>query len=131
MATVRGRRLVTVLVTVGLTPVGLPPAGSDAANAELREVVVKPREPRPDVFFLAGRVQPDYERSAAILQRRNCGDCAWFAFERFRTDAHSRFRLRVPDPETGEKLVCYRVKVAASKSFSKSYSETICIGPIA
>ncbi|MGI8646564.1 MAG: hypothetical protein ACR2JD_09640 [Nocardioides sp.] len=125
----RGRWLVTVLVTGCLIPVGLPPAVS--ATAEPREVIVKPREPRPDVFFLAGGVKPDYRTKAAILQRRNCGGCAWFAHDRFRTDQRSRFRLPVPDLKPGEKLVCYRVKVAGSAGFSKAYSEVNCIGPTA
>ena len=102
-----------------------------AAPAESREVIVQPREPRPDVFFLAGRVKPGYERKPAILQRRNCGGCAWFGFEHFRTDGHSRFKRPVPDLRVGEKKVCYRIKVPASKGFSTAYSEASCLGPIA
>jgi hypothetical protein len=93
-------------------------------------VIVKPREPRPDVFVLAGRVVPAYEKKPAILQRRNCGSCSWFAFERLRTDADSRFRLPVPDLEPGRKKVCYRVKVPASKGFRKALSDVHCIGAI-
>ena len=78
------------------------PAPAPGAPAETREVIVQPREPRPDVFFLAGRVKPGYERKPAILQRRNCGSCAWFGFEHFRTDGNSRFKRPVPDLRAGE-----------------------------
>jgi hypothetical protein len=122
-------RLAVVLVTVLVTALAAPAPAVFAA--ESREVIVKPREPRPDVFLLAGRVRPAYEKKPAILQRRNCGSCSWFAFDRFRTDADSRFRLLVPDLEPGRKKVCHRVKVPASKGFSRSFSEVHCIGPIA
>ena len=115
---------------MSLVVIGLLTTAAGATGAETREVIVKPREPRPDVFVLAGRVRPAYEKRPAILQRRNCGSCSWFAFERFRTDADSRFRLSVPDLEPGRKKVCYRVKVPASKGFSRSFSEVHCIGPI-
>ena len=101
MAAVRGRRwLVAVLLGVVAAAAPVPALG---APAETREVIVKPREPRPDVFFLAGRVKPGYERKPAILQRRNCGGCAWFGFEHFRTDGHSRFKRPVPDLRAGER----------------------------
>lgn len=111
-------------------PAALTPAAS-AAPAETREVLVKPREPRPDVFFLTGRVRPDYARKPAILQRRNCADCAWFAFERFRTDAHSRFKRPIPDLEADRTKVCYRVKVPGGRGFKSALSESNCLGPIA
>jgi hypothetical protein len=117
-------RLALVLVAVLVATAG------PAAGAETREVIAKPREPRPDVFFLAGRVRPAYERRPAILQRRNCGGCVWFAFDRFRTDGESRFRRPVPDLKPGQKKVCYRVKVPGSKGFEKALSETHCIGAV-
>lgn len=117
-----------VLLAGGLVVVVTPPV--QGAPAETREVVVKPREPRPDVFYLAGRVRPDYALKPAVLQRRNCGDCSWFAFERFRTDARSRFRLSVPDLEPGRSKVCYRVRVPGGKGFEEAVSETNCLGPV-
>ena len=102
-------------------------------------VVVTPKEPRPDVFVLKGHVlsadgQPSqsgaYARSRAILQRRNCGSCTWFAFERFETDRYSRFKLRVPDLELDEKKVCYRVKVPRSADVKRALSGRHCIAPI-
>jgi len=128
MAVVRGRRW---LVAVLLGVVAAAPVQALGAPAETREVIVKPREPRPDVFFLAGRVKPGYERKPAILQRRNCGSCAWFGFEDFRTDGNSRFKRPVPDLRAGQRKVCYRIKVPASQGFATAYSETSCLGPIA
>jgi hypothetical protein len=128
LATLALSVLLSVLLSGGMA--GTLAAADTASRAETREVIVKPREPRPDVFVLAGRVRPAYEKKPAILQRRNCASCSWFAFERFRTDADSRFRRSVPDLEPGRKKVCYRVKVPASKGFARSVSEVHCIGAI-
>jgi len=116
-------------VLLGVGPVGFS-APALGGPVETREVVVSPREPRPDVFFLAGLVRPDYARGPAILQRRNCVGCAWFGFERFRTDARSRFKRSVPDLESGRTRVCYRVKVPGGRGFAPAYSETNCLGPL-
>jgi hypothetical protein len=114
------------------------PAAMATDRLEL-SVVVTPKEPHPDVFVLKGQVlsadgQPSqsgaYARSGAILQRRNCGSCTWFAFERFETDRDSRFRLRVPDLALGEKKVCYRIKVPRSADVKRALSEHHCITPI-
>ena len=110
-------------------PAALTPT-TQAATAETREVVVTPREPRPDVFFLAGRVRPDYAKKPAILQRRNCADCTWFAFERFRTDARSRFKRSIPDLEPDRTKVCYRVKVPGGRGFEAAFSDANCLGAI-
>ena len=102
-------------------------------------VVVTPKEPRPDVFVLKGQVlsadgQPSqsgaYAKSDAILQRRNCGSCKWFAFERFETDRDSRFKLPVPDLGVDGKKVCYRVKVPRSAEVRRALSPHHCIAPI-
>jgi hypothetical protein len=128
MAAMRGPGwLVAVLLAVVAAAAPIPTA---ASPAETREVIVKPREPRPDVFFLAGRVKPGYERKPGILQRRNCGGCAWFGYDHFRTDGRSRFKRPVPDLEPGDKKVCYRIKVPASNGFATAFSETSCLGPI-
>ena len=113
---------------VGLSTVLAPQAA--AATAEDRAVIAKPQEPRPDVFFLAGRVRPDYRKKPVVLQRRNCPDCSWFAAERFRTDGDSRSRASVADSKEGEKKVCYRVKVPSSMRFRTSVSEVDCGGPL-
>ena len=118
-----------VLLAAGPVVVVTPPAQGAAAGT--REVVVKPREPRPDVFYLVGRVRPDYALKPAVLQRRNCGDCSWFAFERFHTDERSRFKRLVPDLEPGRTKVCYRVKVPGGRGFEAAVSESNCIGPVA
>jgi hypothetical protein len=128
-ATLVRAALLSVLRSAGMA--GTLAAAAAARGAETREVIVKPREPRPGVFVLAGRVRPAYEKKPAILQRRNCGGCLWFAFERFRTDGDSRFRLPVPNLKPGQKKLCYRVKVPASNGYARSFSEVNCIGAIA
>ena len=112
-----------------LAPAG--PASGVAADREDLEIVVTPREPRPDVFVLKGRVKPKYKKQEAILQRRNCGDCTWFAVETFRTDGESRFKLRVPTPGPEERRrICYRVKIPRSDAYRRAISTSNCIGTI-
>jgi len=107
------------------------PAGGATAPREDLEIVVTPREPRPDVFVLKGRVKPAYEKQEAILQRRNCGECTWFAVKAFETDGDSRFRLRVPTPAPDERRrVCYRVKIPRSDQYRRAISISHCIGNV-
>ena len=127
-----GARLVAVVVVVvatASTAVGVAGAAASAlADREDLVITVKPREPRPDVFVLKGKVEPDYRKQDAVLQRRNCGSCAWYAFERFRTDGESRFKLRVPTPgPEARKKVCYRVKIARSADYRRALSAANCI----
>ena len=107
------------------------PAGAVTAPREDLEIVVTPREPRPDVFVLKGRVKPTYKKQEAILQRRNCGECSWFAYETFETDGESRFKLRVPTPGPEERRrICYRVKIPRSDQYRRAISISNCIGTV-
>ncbi len=128
--------MIGVVVAVLLALAG--PAAGASDRLEL-SILVTPKEPHPDVFVLKGQVraadgQPSrsgaYARSRAILQRRNCGSCKWFAFERFETDRDSRFKLHVPDLAPDEKKVCYRVKVPRSTEVKRALSERHCVAPI-
>jgi hypothetical protein len=111
--------------------------GAIAADRLDVAVVVTPKEPKPDVFVLKGQVvaadgvTPAYAKGSALLQRRNCGTCAWFKFKRFETDRDSSFRLHIPDLGLDEKKVCYRVKVPRSAEVQRALSEHHCIAPIA
>ena len=122
-----------VLLAVLVALVG---PGAVAADRLELSVVVTPKEPKPDVFVLKGQVltadgqSPAYARSGAILQRRNCGSCSWFAFKRFETDRDGRFKVHVPDLDLDEKKVCYRVKVPRSAEVKRALSEQHCIAPI-
>ena len=119
--------LVGALLAFGL----VGPASGEAADHEDLEIVVTPREPRPDVFVLKGRVKPEYKRREAILQRRNCGDCAWYAVEKFHTDGESRFKLRIPTPSPEERRrICYRVKIPRSDKYRRAISISNCIGSV-
>jgi len=130
MPTRTGRMIgpvMAALLTLGLAG----PASGVAADREDLEIVVTPREPRPDVFVLKGRVKPTYKKQEAVLQRRNCGDCTWYAFERFETDGESRFKLRVPTPAPQERRrVCYRVKIPRSDEYRRAISISNCIGTV-
>lgn len=100
-----------------------------AAPAERHEIVLHPREPRPDHFVLAGRVKPDHRREPVVIQRRTCGGCGWRGYDRFDTDRDSRFRRVVEAPTERGDRVCYRVVVPGGGGFRRSVSEVVCIGP--
>jgi hypothetical protein len=122
-------RVIGPMVGVVLALGVLGTANGAAADREDLEIVVTPREPRPDVFVLKGRVKPNYKKQEAILQRRNCGDCSWYAFEKFQTDGESRFKLAVPTPRPEERRkVCYRVKIPRSDQYRRAISISNCIG---
>jgi hypothetical protein len=137
---VPARLIITgVVLAVVAALVALGGTAAVASNRLELSIVVTPKEPRPDVFVLKGQVlsadgQPSetgaYPKGRAILQRRNCGRCKWFAFERFETDRDSRFKLHVPDLGLGEKLACYRVKVPRSNEAKRTLSQHHCITPI-
>ncbi len=118
-----------VLGQAAAVPAGGATAAGMVADREDLEILVTPREPRPDVFVLKGRMKPEYRKQEAILQRRNCGTCSWFGFETFETDRESRFKLRVPTPEPEERRrICYRVKVPRSDQYRRAISISNCIG---
>ena len=122
--------VVVLAVACGSAP-GTAAVRGLADDREDLTIVVKPREPRPDVFVLKGWVEPRYAHDHAILQRRNCGACRWFAFERFRTDGSSRFKRRVPTPGPEvRKRICYRVKIARSADHHRAISTSHCIGTV-
>lgn len=91
-----------------------------------RAISIKGVEPREGVFFVKGKVQPDYEKRFAILQRKLKSANKWSNNGKFKTSSTSRYRERVHAlnrPGT----VCYRIKIKGNDNFKTSYSGRVCI----
>lgn len=101
------------------------PAGAGTTE-EQRTIRIRAVEPRDDVFYVKGRVLPDYPGRRAVVQRRLRSAEKWSRWRRFRTSDESRYRQRVKALERPG-AVCYRVRVRASNGYAESHSGKICI----
>ena len=112
--------------------VSAPLAAVTTAQAEpatpeaKRDVSIKGIEPRPNVFFAKGRVQPSYENRYAIMQRKLASENKWDNWKKFKTNGQSRYRKEIKALNRVG-TICYRVKVKASGRFDTSYSRKVCI----
>jgi len=131
-------RLVAALVApaVVAAPLALAapaPAADRAARTGTsekaeREIAVAGVEPRPNTFFVKGRVVTGtYPAAELVMMRRPAGSTTWKAWRTFETDASSTFRVRVYGPPAGSRKVCYRVKAPSSKDYRTSFSQVLCI----
>lgn len=128
------RRIAIWVLTLGL--LGLVPLGAiGSAHAEDAAVLAKARrtvsatglEPRPNVFFIKGRVSPKYRKGKAFMLRSFTKRGPWTRVQTFWTNNQSQFKRRVATVPRGRKRVCYRVMVPASKGYKKSFSQVLCI----
>ncbi|MGZ4446166.1 MAG: hypothetical protein ACXVWZ_08710 [Nocardioides sp.] len=122
-------RILTGLVALMLA-VALPMAlagNAEAAGKPKHQITVKGTEPKPNLFYVKGYVEPTYAKAPAVMERKTCGTCSWHAWKSFTTDANSHFKVHVYGPGRGQQKVCYRVKVAATKNFATSRSRSLCV----
>lgn len=124
-------RLVAVsaalVATAPLATVGTANAEQAAGEAKPERIIsIKGVEPKDGVFFVKGKVQPDYKERFAIVQRKLKSEKSWDNDHKFRTTDESTYRERVyalKRPGT----VCYRVKIKGNDNFKTSYSGRVCI----
>ncbi len=118
---------VALVATAPLAALGTAHAEQAQPQAKPeREISIKAVEPRDKVFFVKGKVRPDYTERFAILQRKLKRDKSWSDDGKFKTSDQSRYRERVhalKRPGT----VCYRIKIKGNDNFKTSYSSRICI----
>lgn len=126
-------RIRLAAVTVALVATA-PLAALGTANAQPsspqvkpeREISIKGVEPRDGVFFVKGKVQPDYQERFAFLQRKLKSENSWSNARRFTTSGDSSYRERVRALKRPG-VVCYRVKIKGNANFKTSYSSRVCI----
>lgn len=124
-------RLRLAAATVALVAAA-PLASLGTANATLAEakpertISIKGIEPKEGVFFIKGKVQPDYEQRYAIVQRKLKSENKWDNFRKFKTTNESKYRERVYALKRSG-VVCYRVKIKGNATFATSYSSRVCI----
>ena len=126
----RMHRLVAVLVALAVmvaTPLALS-APATAADKVKREIRVQGIEPKPNKFFIKGKVETGkYPNAKLVMMRKPGGTKNWTVFKTFKTDGASKFRVRVFGPGKGSKKVCYKVKAHSSKKYKTSFSQSLCI----
>ena len=104
------------------TPVVGPTSGSDTGDRArpARNVTSKVVKKRGRLF-LKGNVNPGYNRSRVMIQKKNCrGDCGWHKFDMVPTDRDGRYRGRITAPRNGSDF--WRVKVKKRGNYRTSYS---------
>lgn len=116
-----------LVATAPLASVGTAHAEQAAGEAKPeRTITIKGVEPRDGVFFIKGKVEPDYEKRYAFVQRKLKSEKSWSNFREFKTTNDSRYRERVYALKRVG-IVCYRVKIKGNDTFATSYSARVCI----
>lgn len=115
------------LVVMAATPLALATPATAADKVE-REISVRGIEPKPNKFFIKGAVETgSYPSSKLVMMRKPGGTQDWKTFTTFKTDADSKFRVRVYGPGKGSEKVCYKVKAPSTKKYKTSFSRSLCI----
>lgn len=113
-----------LIATAPLAMIGT--ANAEAQAKPEREISIKGVEPKDGVFFVKGKVQPDYEKRFAIVERKLKSENKWSNFRKFKTTNQSKYRQRIKAlNRTG--VVCYRIKIKGNANFKTSYSSRVCI----
>lgn len=98
------------------------PATDTVTVKVARKVTAKLTEPRENVFYLSGRVSPTYIGQPVTLMRRKCSSCAWRAYTTKATSELSRYRFKLPLPESGSYY--FRARVPGDLAFVKTFSSS-------
>lgn len=123
----RRTRLAVPLVALLAAWLTVGPAGTGTAGEGVsRTVTITAVEPRDDVFFAKGMVEPAYAGRIAIMQRKLRRERAWSDWKKFRTTDESRYRRRI-EALRRPGVVCYRVRIRASGAYAESRSDRVCI----
>ena len=91
-----------------------------------RTISIKGVEPKDGVFFVKGRVKPDYKERFALVQRKLKSEKKWATIGKFRTTDESTYRERIYALNRPG-VVCHRVKIKGNDTFATSYSGRVCI----
>lgn len=117
---------------LGLSPIALTsPATADESSVSAqakpeRNLVVNGTEPRPNVFFLKGRVKDsNYAKRKVIVQKKRGEN--WSKYKQDRTNNKSAFRIRVFGPGRNTRKVCYRIVIPGGEQFARTTSRRLCI----
>ncbi len=130
----RSTRLIAVVVAIALialTPIAL----TSPASAEPAAQQAKPKHVlfasgkelgNTNKFIAYGRVST-YKGRNVIVQRKNCGSCAWKFYKKTKTSQDKgRFRTRIAPGRRGTRI-CYLVKVPATGKYRATSQKVGCI----
>lgn len=117
---------IALVAAAPLASLGTAHAAMAGAAKPERTISIVGVEPKDGVFFVKGKVQPDYKQRFALVQRKLKSENRWDNFRKFRTTDESRYRERVYALNRPG-VVCYRVKIKGNDTFATSYSGRVCI----
>lgn len=129
MSTHRLRLAAATIALVAAAPLaslGTAHAAQVAEAKPERTITIQGVKPEAGVFFVKGRVTPDYKERFAVVQRKLKREDEWDNFRKFKTTDESRYRERVYALNRPG-VVCYRVKIKGNDTFATSYSGRVCI----
>jgi hypothetical protein len=126
-------RIITAVIAfalVGLIPFSVAPTASGAVAADEDRAVHAPTvkrlphrqmhdkvvSPTRHKLIFKGRVDPGH--GPVIIEKRNCKRCPWHKVDKAKTDADSRWSVRIFAPRRGEWF--YRGYVKAYGGYAKS-----------
>lgn len=117
---------IALVAAAPLASLGTAHAATAGEAKPERTISIKGVEPKDGIFFVKGKVQPDYEERFAIVQRKLKSEKTWDNFRTFKTTVESTYRERVYALNRPG-YVCYRVKIKGNDNFATSYSSRVCI----
>lgn len=117
---------IALVAAAPLASLGTAEAAQVAQAKPERTITLKGVEPKDGVFFIKGRVEPDYKERFAFVQRKLKSENKWDNFRKFKTTNKSTYRERVYALKRPG-VVCYRVKIKGNDTFATSYSGRQCI----
>ena len=95
---------------------------ADAARRATRSITIVGKEPRPNRFFISGKIRPEYDRRQVIVQRKVGKKGTYRTYKRIKTNGQSRYRAGVAELNRRGR-VYYRTKTVATKNFKVSLSD--------
>lgn len=117
---------------LGLSPIALTsPATADESSVSAtakpeRNLQVRGTEPRPNVFFLKGRVKDsNYARRKVVVEKKRGEN--WTKYKQAKSNNNSAFRIRVDGPGRNTRKVCYRIVIPGGEQFARTNSQRFCI----
>lgn len=120
-------RLATVAIAlVAAAPLATLGTANAAPAKPERTISIVGVEPKNGVFFVKGKVEPDYKERFALVQRKLKSENTWDSYRKFKTTNESKYRERV-HALARPGVVCYRVKIKGNDTFATSYSGRVCI----
>ncbi len=97
-------------------------ASAEGAPKPARKITIQGKEPKPNKFFIKGKIGPvDYNGKPIFVQRKLASSKKWRAYKKIRSTDNSSYVTRVAALKRAGKVE-YRTVTQATDNFRKSTS---------